>query len=118
MPPRLGALLAVIMWGISFVATKTALRELSPTTLIFTRFAIGSVVLLAFVRELPPRESWLSLALMGFIGVFVHQMLQSYALTLTSAIHTGWLIAITPIWSRFSQRSSCGNALDDGKSSA
>jgi drug/metabolite transporter (DMT)-like permease len=97
--PRLGALIAVIMWGISFVATKTALRDVSPTTLIFTRFAIGSVVLLAIVRELPPPESWPSLALMGFIGVFVHQMLQSYALTMTSAIHTGWLIAISPIWS-------------------
>jgi drug/metabolite transporter (DMT)-like permease len=94
-----GALIAVALWGISFVATKTALREISPTTLIFTRFAIGSVILLAIVRELPPRESWPSLALMGFIGVFVHQMLQSYALTMTSAIHTGWLIAISPIWS-------------------
>ena len=97
--PRLGALVAVAMWGISFVATKTALREISPTTLIFTRFAIGSIVLLAIVRQLPPRQSWPSLALMGFIGVFIHQMLQSYALTMTSAIHTGWLIAISPIWS-------------------
>ncbi|MGZ4779294.1 MAG: DMT family transporter [Thermoanaerobaculia bacterium] len=97
--PRLGALVAVALWGISFVATKTALRDISPTTLIFTRFAIGSILLLAIVRRLPPRESWPSLALMGFIGVFVHQMLQSYALTMTSAIHTGWLIAISPIWS-------------------
>jgi drug/metabolite transporter (DMT)-like permease len=97
--PRLGALLAIAMWGISFVATKTALRDVSPTTLIFMRFAIGSVVLLAIVRDLPPRESWPSLALMGFIGVFVHQMLQSYALTLTTAVHTGWLVGISPIWS-------------------
>jgi drug/metabolite transporter (DMT)-like permease len=39
------------------------------------------------------------LALMGFVGVFIHQMLQSYALTMTSATNTGWLIGITPIWS-------------------
>src|SRR5205085_8891314 len=39
------------------------------------------------------------LALMGFIGVFFHQVLQAYALTLTSAVHTGWLIGLTPIWS-------------------
>jgi drug/metabolite transporter (DMT)-like permease len=26
-------------------------------------------------------------------------MIQSYALTLTTAVHTGWLIGITPIWS-------------------
>jgi drug/metabolite transporter (DMT)-like permease len=97
--PRLGAFLAIVLWGISFVATKTALREISPVTLIFTRFAIGSVLLLAIVREVPARESWGQLALMGFIGVFVHQMLQAHALTMTSAVHTGWLIAITPIWS-------------------
>jgi drug/metabolite transporter (DMT)-like permease len=36
---------------------------------------------------------------MGFIGVFVHQMLQAYALTMTSASHAGWLIGLTPIWS-------------------
>lgn len=99
LPPRLAALVAVIFWGVSFVATKAALQEVSPVTLIFSRFAIGAVVLLAIVRELPPRHAWRSLALMGFVGVFVHQMLQAYALTMTSATSTGWLIGITPIWS-------------------
>jgi len=97
--PRLLAFIAVVFWGISFVATKAALREVSPTTLIFARFTIGAIVLLAIVRELPPREQWGALALMGFIGIFVHQTVQSYALTLTSATNTGWLIGITPIWS-------------------
>jgi drug/metabolite transporter (DMT)-like permease len=98
-PPRLGALLAVILWGISFVATKAALREVSPITLIFMRFAIGALLLLAIVRKLPPRDALPQLALMGFLGVFVHQSLQANALTMTTAIHTGWLIGVTPIWS-------------------
>ena len=93
------AALAIVFWGISFVATKAALGELSPPTLIFARFAIGALVLLAIVRELPPRRAWGALAVMGFVGVFVHQMLQAYALTMTSATNTGWLIGITPIWS-------------------
>jgi drug/metabolite transporter (DMT)-like permease len=97
--PRFLAFVAVIFWGISFVATKAVLREVSPVTVIFMRFAIAAIVLLCIVRALPPRESWGSLALMGFIGVFVHQMLQSYALTMTSATNTGWLIGLTPIWS-------------------
>lgn len=97
--PRLAAALAVLFWGISFVATKAALQEISPVTLIFSRFAIGAIVLLVIVRELPPRDSWGALAVMGFVGVFVHQMLQAYALTMTSATSTGWLIGITPIWS-------------------
>ena len=97
--PRLLAAVAVVFWGVSFVATKAALAEVSPVTLIFVRFLIGSLVLLAIVRELPPREVWGSLALMGFVGVFVHQMLQAYGLTMTSATNTGWLIGLTPIWS-------------------
>jgi len=97
--PRFFAALAVLFWGVSFVATKAALAEVSPVTLIAVRFAIGALVLLAIVRQLPPREAWGSLALMGFVGVFVHQMLQSYALTMTSATNTGWLIGVTPIWS-------------------
>ena len=98
-PPRIGALLAVIFWGISFVATKAALREVSPITLIFMRFAIGALLLIAIVRKLPPRDALPQLALMGFLGVFVHQSLQANALTMTTATHTGWLIGVTPIWS-------------------
>jgi len=97
--PRFFAFIAIVFWGISFVATKAALRDLSPVTLIFFRFAIGAIVLLALARELPPRRAWGSLALMGFVGVFVHQMLQAYGLTLTSATNSGWLIGLTPLWS-------------------
>ena len=98
-PPRLAAFIAVVFWGISFVATKIVLAEVSPATLIFTRFFIGVIVLLAMTRRLPPKSAWPALFVMGFIGVFVHQMLQSYALTMTSAVQTGWLIGVTPIWS-------------------
>jgi drug/metabolite transporter (DMT)-like permease len=50
-------------------------------------------------QPLPPRDAWPSLALMGFVGVFVHQMVQAYALTLTTAVNTAWLIGLTPLWS-------------------
>jgi len=99
MPPRFAAFVAIVLWGISFVATKAVLREVSPVTLIFTRFAIGALVLLALVRELPPRSSWRALATMGFVGIFVHQMLQAYGLRLTAATNAGWLIGLTPLWS-------------------
>jgi drug/metabolite transporter (DMT)-like permease len=104
MPPRLGALLAVVFWGLSFVATKAAVREISPFALIFARAGLGTSLLLVIlsrrtVEWIPPRESWPSLALMGFVGVAFHQTLQAIALTMTSATQTGWLIGLTPIWS-------------------
>ena len=102
--PRLGVLAAIIFWGISFVATKLALNEVSPVTLIFTRFALGVALLLAITALrgqplVPPRDSWWTLTVMGFVGVFVHQMIQAHALTLTTAVNTGWLIGLTPVWS-------------------
>jgi drug/metabolite transporter (DMT)-like permease len=101
---RLAAFSAIVLWGISFVATKAALREVSPVTLIFTRFALGVAVLMLVVklrREslVPPRDTWLMLAMMGFVGIFLHQMVQAHGLTLTTAVRTGWLIGVTPIWS-------------------
>jgi len=100
---RAGALLSVVFWGTSFVATKIALRELSPTTLIFVRFAQGSalmIVILLFRREmsLPPKATWPWLGLMGFVGIFVHQLLQVHGLKLTTATTTGWLIGLIPLW--------------------
>ncbi len=104
MPPRLGALLAILFWGVSFVATKAVVREISPTTLIFSRAGLGTALLatiLALRRQSawPPRDAIAPLALMGFVGVAFHQLLQAYALRLTSAVNTGWLIGLTPIWS-------------------
>ncbi len=104
MPPRLGALLAILFWGVSFVATKAVVREISPVTLIFTRAGLGTALLVAILavrrqRPLPPRDALLPLAAMGFVGVAFHQLLQAHALILTSAVNTGWLIGLTPLWS-------------------
>jgi drug/metabolite transporter (DMT)-like permease len=52
MPPRLGALLAVVFWGVSFVATKAVVSEITPTTLIFTRAGLGTL-LLVLVQKAP-----------------------------------------------------------------
>jgi drug/metabolite transporter (DMT)-like permease len=102
--PRLAALCAVVLWGVSFVATKAALSEASPLTVVFTRFALGTVVLALILRLrgiplVPPRDAWPALAVMGFVGIFVHQLLQVHGLSLTTAVRTGWLIGLIPIWS-------------------
>ena len=59
-PPLAGALLAVVFWGISFVATKAVVREISPFALILVRTTLGTAFLLvvfwsARVPVLPPR---------------------------------------------------------------
>jgi drug/metabolite transporter (DMT)-like permease len=103
-PPLAGALLAVLFWGVSFVATKAVVAVIAPITLVFARACLGALLLVGLISArgesiVPPRSEWRALAVMGFIGVAFHQVLQAYALRLTSATATGWLIGITPLWS-------------------
>ncbi len=104
-PAYLCAAAAVALWGTSFVASKVALRSLSPLSLVAGRGLLGLLVLAAALplgrRALPesPRagDGWKT-ALLGLIGVPVHLALQAYALTMTSAVHSGWLIALNPVF--------------------
>lgn len=101
---RLAAFAAIVLWGISFVATKAALRELPPLPLVVLRTAMGAALLTGMLAArrrplLPPRAEWRWLALMGFVGIFFHQLLQAEGLKYTSATSTGWLIGLIPIWS-------------------
>lgn len=101
--PILEASLAVIAWGISFVATKVALRYLSPITVVWMRFGLGVVILgtAVFLRRqfaVLNRGDILYMAGLGFIGIAFHQWLQSTALLTTQATNTSWIVATTPIF--------------------
>lgn len=106
-PPGAGTLLkaalAVAAWGASFVATKIALREVTPVALVWARFAMGIVVLGLFVgarRQFRPvaGRDLAYFLLLGFLGITLHQWLQSNALVTSQATTTGWIIATTPVF--------------------
>jgi len=97
------ASIAVLVWGASFIATKLALREVSPITVIWLRFAMGVLVLgiavvarrqLAWVRA---RELGY-FGLLGFLGVALHQWLQSNGLVTSQATTTAWIVTATPVF--------------------
>lgn len=101
--PILEALFAVIVWGASFIATKVALRDVSPITVVWLRFAMGVAILGIAVtarRQFawPKRDEWLYFALLGFLGITFHQWLQSTALTTSRASTTAWIVATTPVF--------------------
>ena len=101
--PFLEALFAVVVWGVSFIATKVALRDISPVTVVWLRFAMGVIILgiaVAARRQFawPRRDEWLYFALLGFLGITFHQWLQSTALTTSRASTTAWIVAATPVF--------------------
>jgi len=101
--PILEALFAVVVWGASFIATKVALRDVSPVTVVWLRFAMGVIILGIAVTSRkqfawPKQNEWLYFALLGFLGITFHQWLQSTALTTSRASTTAWIVATTPVF--------------------
>ncbi|RME90979.1 MAG: DMT family transporter, partial [Anaerolineae bacterium] len=101
--PALEALFAVLVWGASFIATKVALREVSPVTVVWLRFAMGVLILGAAVTlrgqfALPRGHEWGYFALLGFLGITFHQWLQSNGLVTSQASTTAWIVATTPVF--------------------
>lgn len=97
------ALFAVVVWGASFIATKMAVAEVSPVTVVWLRFAMGVAVLgwvVAARRQLaiPSRSDLGYFALLGFLGIAFHQWLQSNGLVTSQASTTAWIVAATPIF--------------------
>jgi drug/metabolite transporter (DMT)-like permease len=97
------ATFAVFIWGVSFVATKIALRYVSPVTVVWLRFGIGIIVLAGavYVRKQFKLVGWkdaLYFLLLGFIGITFHQWLQSNGLVTSQATTTAWIVATTPIF--------------------
>ena len=99
----LKALFAVTVWGASFVATKVALQYISPSTVVWLRFAMGVMILGVAVLlnrqfAFPQGRDWGYFAVLGFLGITFHQWLQSTGLLTAQATTTGWIIATTPIF--------------------
>ncbi len=94
---------AVVVWGASFIATKVALRDVSPVTVVWLRFAMGVVILGAAVLlrrqfALPNRNELAYFAVLGFLGITFHQWLQSTGLVTAQATTTAWIVASTPVF--------------------
>ncbi|HET6272973.1 MAG TPA: DMT family transporter [Bacteroidota bacterium] len=99
----LKATFAVVVWGASFIATKLALEEVAPMTIIWLRFGIGVVILGLFGitrKELSmvSLREFGYLAGLGFVGITFHQWLQANGLVTAQATTTAWIVSTTPIF--------------------
>jgi drug/metabolite transporter (DMT)-like permease len=94
---------AVIVWGASFIATKMALRDLAPVTVVWLRFAIGVLILgiatgVKKQLSIPQKQDMLYLGMLGFLGITFHQWLQSTGLETVQASTTAWIVATSPVF--------------------
>lgn len=103
MPVYIVALLAVIIWGASPVATKIAVTDLPPPAVALLRTVLGGLValLLALSLNLPlpknRQQRWL-LALSAGCGFIGFPILFSIGVRLTSANHASIILAALPVF--------------------
>jgi len=119
------ATFTVTVWGGSFIATKVALRDISPITLVWVRFAIGVAILAAAVGlrgqlRLPRLKDLGYFSLLGFLGIAFHQWLQSTGLVTSKATTTAWIVATIPVitallgWAALKEKLGWEKALGSG----
>ena len=102
----LAALLAVTIWGVSFVFQKVTLEELDPLAFTFARF-LGMLVIgwgVLFWRRVGgspigvARADLPGLALAGVLGYSLYILLSTVALSYTTAFSNALLVATAPLF--------------------
>lgn len=97
----LAVIAATVIWGGSFAATKVALVQSDPVTILWLRFLVSIPVLMlgAYTQKclrLPTKKEILPLFVMGFQGIFFHQGIQAYAMKTAGAANANWVMVASP----------------------
>ncbi|HEY4373761.1 MAG TPA: DMT family transporter [Burkholderiales bacterium] len=98
-----GALAAtLLLWAVSFPATKMAMQSFGAGELALLRFAISSVALLAYARSrelpLPEIADMPRLAVVGLLAVTTYQVGFNFGLLRISSGPAAVLIDTIPVW--------------------
>lgn len=99
---HLALLLAMVLWGSSFIALKIAVTEMSPMVVVFLRMSIGSVAFLVVWPWLrhgfnyQPGD-WKYLLGMALFEPCLYFMFEARALQYTSAGQAGMVTAMLPL---------------------
>ena len=95
------AIITVLIWGTTFISTKTLLKDFSPVEILFFRFLMGLILLTAAYPKIlktgdKRREGIFALA--GLTGVCLYYLMENVALTYTTASNVGVIVATAPFF--------------------
>lgn len=95
------ALLTIIIWGTTFISTKILLMDFQPVEILFFRFVMGFLILLAAYPKRLKTAGYrqeLTFALAGLCGICLYYLLENIALTYTLASNVGVIISVAPFF--------------------
>ncbi len=99
--PRL--LLVAVIWGVNFAVVKYALEDFYPLSFTVVRFALSSLFLITVMLltreplEIESRDVR-GVITLGFIGIFMYNLLFMYGLNYTSATNSSLFISLSPLF--------------------
>lgn len=97
----LGLLTAVILWGTSFVAMKSALTAFEPLAIVAVRMILASACMLPFWPRLPAptrrQGDGRRLAILAVLYPCLYFALEGNAINLTTASQAGTVSAVAPL---------------------
>ncbi|MFZ5967747.1 MAG: DMT family transporter [Bacillota bacterium] len=100
--PLAAVLLAVILWGLSFLSIKVTLIVLPPMTQAFIRFSIASLVLYVLLKYNEPgvkldKKDLPMTLLAGVLGITLYFYFENNGVKLISASSASMIVATVPI---------------------
>lgn len=92
----IGFLFVTIIWGSSFVVTKTSMDVISPTYLLAYRFSIAAVGLVLIFWKQVETMTWFDIRLGSMLGIllFISYYFQTYGLKYTTASKNAFITTL------------------------
>lgn len=94
------AAVTLVLWSSSYAAIGYGLKLFTPGEIALMRFAIASLVLAVPVAmgriKLPPRQDWVALVVLAFVGHLLYQLALGYSMTRLSAGAAAVVISMVP----------------------
>lgn len=98
---HLTAFLTIVIWGTTFISTKTLLADFQPVEILLFRFVMGFFALLLIsphrLRGVTRRQE-LTFAAAGLCGICLYYLLENIALVYTLASNVGVIISVAPFF--------------------
>ncbi|MCJ7738530.1 MAG: EamA family transporter [Anaerolineae bacterium] len=92
----------LLFWSSAFVGIRIGLRTFTPGHLVLLRFVVASIVLAVYAlltrMPFPDRRDLPALAMVGFTGIALYQVLLTYGQTTVDAGTASFLVATGPIF--------------------
>lgn len=94
------ATFSVVVWGITFICTKTLLKNFSPLEILFVRFVLAYLILWVI------RPKWVDIKLKdniffacaGLTGVVLYQFFENIAISYTTASNVSVIVSVCPLF--------------------